>query len=122
MAIIYYDAEDFCNVSQASFPLTISVKIGDGQGGGYLIFNGIDLISTNAPGTIHSINEADQWVTVAVTVKDKLLETNWTSMTVYLQNANQEERIKFGPYKKEVPQHLDTVCYTLQLKLNKLEL
>jgi hypothetical protein len=113
MATTYFDAEDYCNVNNGSFPLKISVVTGNGHGGGYLIFNDSNLIGPNAAAEIKTIDKAGQWITVSVTIKDKLEQTNWTSLTIYVGQHT------FGPYKREVATHLDTVVYTIKIKIIK---
>ena len=119
MATTYYDAEDCYTVTADSYPLEVDVRIGEGQGGGYLIFNGTKLIGANTKAALQSIDSSDLWLTVAATVKDKLKETNWTSVTVYLKDASKSKPVAFGPYKREVDTHLDTVSYTVKLKIIK---
>ena len=119
MATIYYEAEDCYSVTDASFPLKISVKIGDGQGGAYLIFNGAELIGANAPGMLKLMAATDEWITISATIKDKLDETNWTSISIFFDDPSKHDPVKFGPYKREVPTHLDTVVYTIRLKIIK---
>lgn len=113
MATTYFDAEDYYKVTTESFPLKISVTTGNAQGGGYLIFNDTQLIGTNNHCEINTIEEAGQWITVSATIKDKLEETNWTSITIHVGEST------FGPYRREVDAHLDTVIYTLKLKILK---
>ena len=113
MATTYFDAEDYCNINNASFPLTIAVKTGNGEGGGYLIFNDDKLIGPNTAAEIKTIEKAGQWITVSATIKDKLEQTNWTSVTVFVGEHT------YGPYKREVATHLDTVVYTIKIKLIK---
>ena len=117
MATSYYDAEDFFTINAEQFPLTISVQLGDGQGGGYLIFNGTDLVGINTEATIDTIEAISEWITVTATIKDKLEETNWTSITITLKANNKRKLQTFGPYKREVEKHLDTVGYTVKLKM-----
>jgi len=115
MATTYYDTQDLYHFSSNSFPLEISVTIGDGQGGGYLIFNGTSLIGPNKKGAISAKANIKEWITVTATVKDKLQETNWTSVTVHIKDKTNQT--SFGPYKREVENHLDTVCYTIKIKM-----
>ena len=90
MATTYYDAEDFITVHAGLFPLTILAQTGDGQGGGYLIFNGSHLIGANDKAVIGSIKDIKEWLTITATIKDKLEETNWTSVSVTLQANGQQ--------------------------------
>lgn len=116
MATTYYDAEDFLHINAGHFPLTVSVQPGDGQGGGYLIFNGSQLVGINNKAIIGSIEDTQEWLTVTATIKDKLGETNWTSITITLK-ANGQQIYTFGPYKREAEKHLDTVGYTIRIKM-----
>lgn len=117
MATTYYDAEDFLDINAGLFPLTISVQLGDGQGGGYLIFNGSHLIGINNEAVIGTIEDIQEWLTVTATIKDKLEETNWTSITVTIKANNRQQPYSFGPYKREAEKHLDTVGYTIKIKM-----
>lgn len=116
MATTYYEAEDFFKINATYFPLKITVHLGDGQGGGYLIFNGTNLVGINDAAVIDTIENISEWVTVAATIKDKLEETNWTSITITL-TTNKQQIHTFGPYKREVEKHLDTVGYTVKIKM-----
>jgi len=50
---------------------------------------------------------------VVVKLNDTLTETNHTSMTVTVTEG--AAVTTYGPYTQEVPQHLDSVIYTLKL-------
>lgn len=117
MATTRYEADELLKVSTESFPLTVSVHIGNGQGGGYLIFKGTDLIGVNRKAVIANLDNVGEWVFITVTIKDKLEETNWTSVTVFVEEHNSRSAIKLGPYSKELENHLDTIIYAIKLKM-----
>jgi hypothetical protein len=117
MATIYHDAEEIYTLKSGSNPLAISVKNGDGQGGGYFIFKDKKLIGVNKSATIIKGSDClNQWITVVSAIKDKLEETNWTSVTIFFQEEG-EPVTTYGPYKREVAKHLDTVVYTIKIKV-----
>ena len=75
------------------------------------------MIGVNKSATIRKGNDCiDQWITVVSAIKDKLEETNWTSVTIFFQEDG-EPITAFGPYKREVAKHLDTVIYTIKIKV-----
>lgn len=119
MATTKYEADEQFYAHQHCFPLKISVHIGDGQGGGFLIFNGTELIGVNAAANINSGQDASEWITITATIKDKLEETNWTSITVELKEANRPAPTIFGPYSRELSNHLDTIIYSIKIKMKR---
>lgn len=119
MATTRYEADELLQLSANSFPLTISVHIGNGQGGGYLIFKGTALIGVNHEAVIAQQNDVDEWIFITVTIKDKLEETNWTSVTVFIEEHNKPVPIKLGPYSRELENHLDTIIYAIKLKMQR---
>lgn len=119
MATTYYEAEDVFIVKSKNNSLELNVKTGDGQGGGYLIFKDTELIGSNKKITLKNVDELiDKWLTFVVVIKDKMDETNWTSVTVTIQEEA-SQLIPFGPYKREVQKHLDTVCYSIKIKIQE---
>ena len=119
MATIYHDAEEIYSLKSELNSLTISVEIGDGQGGGYLIFNDTKLVGVNKPAEIYKGADClDNWITVVAAIKDKLTQTNWTSISISFKEQG-ERLVTFGPYKREVEKHLDTVVYTIKIKVKK---
>lgn len=117
MATTYFEAEDLFKLHSTSHALDLSVTIGDGQGGGYLIFRDTKLIASNKKITIKKLSDLqDKWLTFVVVIKDKLEETNWTSVSITIKETD-KEAITFGPYKREVQNHLDTVCYSIKIKI-----
>jgi len=116
MAITYYEAEDVFKLKSSENPIDLEVKIGDGQGGGYLIFSDTKLISSNKKATIKKPSSLiDKWLNFVIVVKDKLKETNWTSVTVSIIEDGTTS--VYGPFKREVAEHLDTVCYSVKIKI-----
>jgi hypothetical protein len=50
---------------------------------GYFIFNDTKLVSTNIPSEIYKVADCfGNWITVVATIKDKLTETNCTSISI----------------------------------------
>lgn len=119
MATTTYEADEQFYAQDHCFPLTITVRIGDGQGGGYLIFNGTDLVGINDHAIITRSADAAEWITITATIKDKLEETNWTSVTVELQETNKPMPTIFGPYSRELSNHLDTIIYSIKIKMKR---
>ena len=114
MAVKHIDLDDCYNAKTEDKDIVVDVTIGDGQEGSYSIFFANQFIEANAPATIGKKDEVTgKRTTVSVTVVDELQETNWTSMTVWVQEGNHQT--KYGPYSAQAENHLDTVIYTLKL-------
>lgn len=119
MATIYHDAQDIYKLKSELNSLTISVESGEEEGAGYFIFNDAKLVGPNKPGQIYKGADCvDNWITVVAVIKDKLTETNWTSLSISFKEEG-ERQVTFGPYKREVEQHLDTVVYTIKIKVKE---
>ncbi len=119
MATTYYEAEDVFTLQSTENSIELNVKTGDGQGGGYLIFKDTELIASNKKAVIKEVDDLlEKWLTFVVVIKDKLEETNWTSATVSIKEKG-EDVVVFGPYKREVQNHLDTVCYSIKIKIQE---
>ena len=115
MAVKHIDLDDCYNVKTGDKEIVVKVDVGDGQKGSYLIFLGTKFISANAPGTLgKKADVVNKKTTISVTIVDTLKETNWTSMTVYVQEGSGQPK-KYGPYSAEAEHHLDTIIYTLKL-------
>lgn len=115
MAVTYVDIQDryFINSSNKD-DVVINVTIGDGQTGGYVIFQDITLKSANRSANFKAANKLDGVrCLVSATIVDMLNQTNWTSVTVEVQNGGRVQT--YGPYSKEAPAHLDTVCFTISI-------
>jgi hypothetical protein len=114
MAITYVDIQDRYFMEQANDPINVRVEIGNAGIGGYLIFLDLQGISANQPA---SLGEAGDLVgkrcLVAATVPDTLDTTNWTSVTVWIDDGKHSHR--YGPYSQEVAAHLDTVAYSISI-------
>ncbi len=96
--------------------ITLQVEIGEGQTGTYDIYLGTAHISSDGMARLGKKADLQGKTTlVSVTITDLLKETNRTSMTVKVFEEGYLP-VVYGPYKKEVPNHLDTVFYTLQLR------
>lgn len=118
MATIYHEAEELFILENETNNLEIKVETGNGQGGGVIVFFENNLIhEKNNKFTIEKASKIDKWITVAVVIKDKLTQTNWTNVTINLKESNSQE--KFYKYSREVPNHLDTIVYTIKIKIQK---
>ena len=114
MSITYVNLEDEYKVQTDNEDISISVAIGDGQSGAYVIFLGKELKGTNALASLgKKQNVVGENALIAVTIADTLEQTNWTSIAVNIKEG--EISTPYGPYKKQAPQHLDTVIYTLKI-------
>lgn len=114
MAVTYVDLSDRYIPSTTTNDIIISVAIGDGQQGAYVVFSGGTLVGVNEPanlGNKAAITGKD--TVVSVTIVDELEETNWTSVTVTITEGTQITTL--GPYKKQAENHLDTIIYTLKI-------
>ncbi len=114
MAVKHVDLDDCYIPKTNDKDIIVDVEIGDGQEGSYAIFLGADFIEANAPATLgKKADVVDKRTTISVTIVDELEETNWTSITVFISEGT--NRTKYGPYKVQAENHLDTVIYTLKL-------
>ena len=60
----------------------------------------------------------DDWITVSVVIKDQLEKLSWGSVMITLQEDNQIPKT-FGPYRRKMEKNLDTLCYTIKIKIRK---
>jgi hypothetical protein len=96
-------------------PIEVRATIGDGQSGSWSVFLNSSYKGSNNAITLGTGGEVTGKTTrVIATITDTLEETNWTSVTVYITEAG--VKTKFGPYKKEVPKHMDTAVYTITIE------
>ena len=115
MAVKHIDLDDCYIPKTSDKEIVLDVQIGDGQTGSYAIFLGPEFLEANAPATLGKKKDLKgKKTTVSVTIVDELEETNWTSMIVFVTEGS-DEPAKFGPYKVQAENHLDTVIYTLKL-------
>ena len=118
MATIYHDAQEIYTLKSELNALTISVEIGDGQSGGYLIFNDTNLVGINKPAEIYKGADCfGNWITIVTVIKDNLTETNWTSMSIFFKEQG-EKMAALGPYNREAEKQFDTIIYTIKIKVN----
>jgi hypothetical protein len=115
MAISYVEIEDRYFVQPADTDdVIVSVIIGDGQTGGYLIFLDKKFKAANKSANLKTANRlVGKRCLVSATITDTLNETNWTSVTVQIQNGNNSKA--YGPYSKEAAANLDTICYAISI-------
>jgi hypothetical protein len=114
MAITYVEIEDRYKPKTTDQVIEVSVQIGDGQTGAYLIFLDRKLKGANKTAKIgNAAAVIGKRTIVSVTAVDELEETNWTSVTVTIKEGNQETR--YGPYSKEASQNLDTICFIIKI-------
>lgn len=115
MAVKHVDLDDCYIPKTNDKDIVVDVEIGDGQEGSYSIFLGPEFIEANAPANLgKKADVIGKKTTVSVTIVDELVETNWTSMTVFIKEGHGKPA-QFGPYKALAENHLDTVIYTLKL-------
>ena len=114
MAIINVDIDAAYTPKTEDQDIKVSVMVGDGQKGAYVIFLGKELKGTNTEAILGTKADVVGKTTIVVTtIIDTLQETNWTSVTVTISEGNLIE--KFGPYTRQVPQNFDMVIYTLKI-------
>lgn len=117
MAIKHIDLEDKYVPKTKSKDIIVDVQIGDAgdEVGSFSVFLGIEFINSDEPANLgKKANVAGKKTTIVVVIPDVLKETNWTSMTVFISEG-EGEPTKFGPYRSELEDHLDTAIYTLKL-------
>ncbi len=117
MANTYVDIEDNYSLKSQEDDVYADVIIGNAQPGAYSIFLNTELIGQNkrvkagkASGLV------DKKLVFSVVVQDEREETNWTSAEITLEEGN--SRTSYGPYSREVNAHLDTVTYTIKIKID----
>ena len=114
MAVKHVDLEDRYIPKTSDFDITVRVVIENGQPGSYSIFLGKVLVSINKPGNLGTKMQIDSKNTiVSVAVVNTLKETNWTSMSVFVNENGQESQ--YGPYSVQVDNNLDSIIYSLKL-------
>ena len=118
MATNYYDADDYFFVKSETNTLKVSVQLGQEMSGGYLIFHGKQLIGVNEGTMLNQKDFIDDWITVAIIIKDTPTDDNWGSVMVTLQEDSQIPK-SFGPYRNFMAQNIDTVSYIIKVKIRK---
>jgi hypothetical protein len=99
---------------QQEVPVMVSVQVGDGQVGSYTVFVDGEPKSYNQPISVGTgAGMRDQKTMVITTVRDTLRETNWTSITIIVEEG--EDVTVIGPYKREVPKQGDSCIYTISI-------
>ncbi|RYZ88500.1 MAG: hypothetical protein EOP04_09250 [Proteobacteria bacterium] len=114
MAIKHVDLDD-CYIPQTNDQnILIDVEQGDGGDGSYSIFLGTRLKGLNKQTSVGTNAQvAGKNIIVSVTIVDELQETNWTSMSVVVQEGTSKK--VYGPFKAQAENNNDTVIYTLKL-------
>lgn len=119
MATQYEEKKETFLLQSEESKITIKVKIGNGQGGGFFIFRESERIAVNKSATIEKGGDCiDQTISIVAVIKDKLLETNWTSILVTFKEDDNKS-VSFGPYKKEVNNDYDTIIYIIKIQVKK---
>jgi hypothetical protein len=114
MAVSFVEIEDRYKPKTTDQTIFASVLIGDAGVGGYVIFLDMVLKGINKRASLGKASKVlGKRTTLSVTVPDVLEETNWTSITVLIEEGN--SKTTYGPYRKEVVQHLDTVCFVVKI-------
>ena len=114
MAVHHVDLADRYEPKTQTENIIVSVKIGDGQVGAYSIFLDKELKTSNQDANLGNAGNVGQKdIMVVASIRDTLTQTNWTSMTVFIDEGN--NHTKFGPYSVLAEKHIDTIIYTLKL-------
>lgn len=115
MASIFVDLDETYDIQDPTSTVSIQATIGDGQDGAYVVFLNSSFKGTNKKTNL-GIGSAIKGMKtlVSVTITDELEETNWTSLTVTIFENNKSTAV-LGPYKKQAPNHMDTIIYTLNI-------
>ena len=92
----------------------VRVILGNGQSGGYVIFLDQELKASNKIANLGNKSDVSgKTTTIVATIMDKLKETNWTSVVVEFLEGTFVTT--FGPFEKQVPDHLDTAIYIIKI-------
>lgn len=114
MSTTYVEIDDKYQPIAEDGNIEVSVNIGDGQPGAYLIFLDQDLKGANVPAKIGTPSQVlGKRTIISATITDVLDETNWTSVTITVKQGTTLKT--YGPYSKQVVKNLDTVCYIIKI-------
>lgn len=90
----------------------VRVIIGNGQTGGYLIYFDGTQVAFNKDANLNAANKlAGKQCIITADVNDLRDETNWTSVTVELQNGTTKK--VYGPYSHKAVTNGDTISYAV---------
>jgi hypothetical protein len=96
--------------------IKLSAVFGDGQKAGYLIFLDLELVGTNEPTSFGNKQEiGNKQALLSATLTDALVQTNWVSMTVFIQEGD-DEKLEICNASDQVPNEKDSIVYTLPIK------
>lgn len=111
MAIIYVDKEEKHIVhTDDTSNVIVRVIIGNGQTGGYLIYLDETQVAFNKEANLNAANKlAGKKCIISADVKDLRDETDWTSVTVEIQNGTTKK--VYGPYSQKAVTNGDTIAY-----------
>jgi hypothetical protein len=117
MAVQYVDLDGICDLDDNNDDVEVEVSVGDGQPNFSLnYFLDQSLLGS---GPVISLGPASalrgKRLMIVVVVQDRLEETNWTSFTAWITQGQKETQ--YGPYSKEAENHMDTVIYTLKIRM-----
>jgi molybdopterin synthase catalytic subunit len=116
MATVYCEVDVQYQIQDSTKTLSINAELFDGQGGAYAFFLNETFKAVNKKTNLgKGATIKGGVVTVSSTVKDKLEETNWTSIDITLYEGDTET--KTYSYSKEAEKHLDTVQYIIKINL-----
>ncbi len=110
----YLEIEDRYVPTSENTDIEVSIAIGDGQKGAYLIF--LDQVLKGANKKAIMGKPADvlnKTTVISATVTDVLDETNWTSVTITVSQGATTK--VYGPYSKQVAANFDTVVYIIKI-------
>ena len=116
MATVYVEVDEKYKISNHDAKISIDAKKYDGQGGAYSFFINENYLGSNKEKRVGiGKNLNDKTITISATIKDKLEETNWTSIKIFIKEDDDIK--KEYEYSKEAEKHLDTVQYLIKIKI-----
>jgi hypothetical protein len=116
MAITYYEADDFYQLKSQTNEIKIFVTFGETCCGGCLIFHDGALIGANTNVMIDCKDIMDTWITINVVLKEDTNKMSWASVLINIQEDSSIPKM-LGPYRRNVEPHMDTVCFTIKIKI-----
>jgi hypothetical protein len=116
MAIYTYPFSDRYQVRGTNNPVLVSIFIGNGQGGSYSIYKNDVFLAGNESANLGSADSCrNNTLRVSSTIQDKLSQTNWTSVTVVI---NEDGETTSFTYSRELPQDNDIARYKITIEMS----
>jgi hypothetical protein len=116
MAITYYEADDFYQLKSITNEIKIFVTFGETCCGGFLIFHDGRFIGANSGVKIDCKEIIDTWITINVILKEDSNKFSWGSVLINIQEDSSIPKM-LGPYRRNIEKHVDTVCFTIKIKI-----